>query len=353
MTTLTAPRPVEPGAAPAAAAGTSVAAALGVGSWSWSESGSCIWSFTKGQDTLALAGPRTHGCARQAHRFPRRRPRRPRHQSPDPVHLLAGRGASSTPSNGCSAWSRSPNLPRPVPKSAGWASSRSRSGSGYVVAGWRIPVLVALSFGSFALFGYWEEAMDLLIVTFVAVVLCVIIGMPLGVRIGTSRKAIAVITPILDLMQTMPTFVYLLPVALFFGIGASGCGGLHPHLCASADHPDRRPRHRPCRPPRSRRPTRWARPSGSGCEGPAARWPARPSSSASTRRSWRRCRWRRSRAFVNGPGFGRAGARGVSSGWTSEAPSSPGLAIVVMAVMLDRTTTAASERGELVARGGG
>ena len=47
--------------------------------------------------------------------------------------------------------------------------------------------------------------------------------MPLAVLVGTSDRADAVITPVLDLMQTMPTFVYLMPVVLFFGIGV--CGG--------------------------------------------------------------------------------------------------------------------------------
>ena len=78
------------------------------------------------------------------------------------------------------------------------------------------------SFLSFGVFGYWEDSMDLLIVTFVSVAIAVIIGLPLAVLVGTSARANRIITVFLDFMQTMPTFVYLLPVVLFFGIGVSG-----------------------------------------------------------------------------------------------------------------------------------
>ena len=63
--------------------------------------------------------------------------------------------------------------------------------------------------------------MDLLIVTFVAVAITIIVGMPLAVWIASSTRAERAVTVVLDLMQTMPTFVYLLPIVLFFGIGAS------------------------------------------------------------------------------------------------------------------------------------
>ncbi len=63
--------------------------------------------------------------------------------------------------------------------------------------------------------------MDLLIVTFVAVAITIVVGMPLAVWIASSRRAERAVTVVLDLMQTMPTFVYLLPIVLFFGIGAS------------------------------------------------------------------------------------------------------------------------------------
>ena len=65
---------------------------------------------------------------------------------------------------------------------------------GYAIANWRIALLVAASFFSFGLFGYWSDSMDLLIVTVVSVAIAVVIGMPLAVWIGTSPRANAVIS---------------------------------------------------------------------------------------------------------------------------------------------------------------
>jgi glycine betaine/proline transport system permease protein len=89
------------------------------------------------------------------------------------------------------------------------------------VAGWRLAVLTALVFGAFGTFGYWQESLDTLVVTFVSVVLVLLIGLPLGVWMGTNRRVSQVVTPVLDVMQTLPSFVYLLPVTLFFGIGGA------------------------------------------------------------------------------------------------------------------------------------
>ncbi len=75
---------------------------------------------------------------------------------------------------------------------------------------------------AFGLFGYWADSMDLLIITFIAVTIAALIGIPLAVYYGTGGKVgVGIITSILDFMQTMPTFVYLVPIVLFFGIGAS------------------------------------------------------------------------------------------------------------------------------------
>ncbi|GAB2580927.1 ABC transporter permease [Microlunatus antarcticus] len=89
------------------------------------------------------------------------------------------------------------------------------------VAGWRLAVLTALVFAAFGTFGYWQESLDTLVVTFVSVVLVLVVGLPLGVWMGTSRRVSRVVTPVLDVMQTLPSFVYLLPVTLFFGIGGA------------------------------------------------------------------------------------------------------------------------------------
>ena len=91
----------------------------------------------------------------------------------------------------------------------------------FAVAGIRSAVLVFLITLSFGFLGYWADSMDTLIVTGVAVVICCMIGLPLGIAMARRRSVSAVITPVLDLMQTMPAFAYLAPLALLFGIGAS------------------------------------------------------------------------------------------------------------------------------------
>jgi glycine betaine/proline transport system permease protein len=72
---------------------------------------------------------------------------------------------------------------------------------------------------SLGLVGLWQESMDTLALTLAAVLLCLAIGIPAGVWIGLSERARRVATPVLDVLQAMPTFVYLAPLALFFLIG--------------------------------------------------------------------------------------------------------------------------------------
>ncbi|HEX6593587.1 MAG TPA: proline/glycine betaine ABC transporter permease [Bacillota bacterium] len=67
--------------------------------------------------------------------------------------------------------------------------------------------------------GYWGHMIETLSLVIVASILSVIIGVPTGILMSKSRTAEAIITPILDFMQTMPAFVYLIPAVAFFGIG--------------------------------------------------------------------------------------------------------------------------------------
>ncbi len=67
--------------------------------------------------------------------------------------------------------------------------------------------------------GYWEDTVDTLIITGVSVAVCILIGIPLGIWMSRSKAVTAALTPVLDVMQTMPSFAYLAPLALFFGIG--------------------------------------------------------------------------------------------------------------------------------------
>jgi len=88
-----------------------------------------------------------------------------------------------------------------------------------VVGTWRVAVLTAAGLVFIGLQGLWVEAMDTLALTLAAVFLCLVIGIPLGIWAGMSARVNRVITPVLDVMQTMPSFVYLAPLTLFFLIG--------------------------------------------------------------------------------------------------------------------------------------
>ena len=65
----------------------------------------------------------------------------------------------------------------------------------------------------------WSESMTTLAMIFTAVIFCIIIGIPLGILSSRSKTFEIIIRPILDIMQTIPSFVYLIPVVMLFGIG--------------------------------------------------------------------------------------------------------------------------------------
>ncbi len=112
-------------------------------------------------------------------------------------------------------------FPRPVPQ-VGWLGVVALfAWVTYALAGVRSTILVVLSLLSFGVLGYWSESIDLLIVTFTAVLIAVLVGIPLGIAMSRSRTVTAVATPVLDVMQTMPSFAYLLPLVLLFSIGPS------------------------------------------------------------------------------------------------------------------------------------
>ncbi|MFO1443501.1 proline/glycine betaine ABC transporter permease [Bacillus sp. Bva_UNVM-123] len=67
--------------------------------------------------------------------------------------------------------------------------------------------------------GYWEPMLETLALVLTAVFISVIIGVPTGIWASQNKKVKQIITPILDFMQTMPAFVYLIPAIFFFNIG--------------------------------------------------------------------------------------------------------------------------------------
>jgi glycine betaine/proline transport system permease protein len=65
----------------------------------------------------------------------------------------------------------------------------------------------------------WSESMTTLAMIFTAVIFCILIGIPLGILCSRSKTFETIMRPILDVMQTIPSFVYLIPVVMLFGIG--------------------------------------------------------------------------------------------------------------------------------------
>jgi len=86
-------------------------------------------------------------------------------------------------------------------------------------AGPRVAVFTAAALAYIALLGYWAVAMETVALVGAAVILCVVIGIPLGIWFGKSQRAYKFAEPVLDLMQTLPAFVYLIPIIAFFGTG--------------------------------------------------------------------------------------------------------------------------------------
>ena len=68
-------------------------------------------------------------------------------------------------------------------------------------------------------FGLWDKLMQTLALMMVSTTLTVIIGLPMGIWMSTSPRLRKVLEPVLDVMQTLPTFVYLVPVLMLFGLG--------------------------------------------------------------------------------------------------------------------------------------
>jgi glycine betaine/proline transport system permease protein len=85
--------------------------------------------------------------------------------------------------------------------------------------GWRAGLIILAAFVSFALMGLWEESMQTLALMLAAVALSLAVGMPLGIWAGRSQRVQRAITPVLDAMQIVPPFAYLMPVVILFSVG--------------------------------------------------------------------------------------------------------------------------------------
>jgi glycine betaine/proline transport system permease protein len=95
----------------------------------------------------------------------------------------------------------------------------------FVLIGWylrrsiAVAVLTILGFAFILNQGYWDETVETLTLVLSACIICMAVGVPIGIACAHRPKLYAFLQPVLDLMQTLPTFVYLIPAIIFFGIG--------------------------------------------------------------------------------------------------------------------------------------
>ena len=90
---------------------------------------------------------------------------------------------------------------------------------GIYISTWKSGVIYGLMLLAIGGMGLWEEMVITLGIVITAVLISIIIGIPLGILAAYSKRATLLISPLLDAMQTMPSFVYLIPAVMFFGLG--------------------------------------------------------------------------------------------------------------------------------------
>lgn len=242
-------------------------------------------------------------------------------------------------------------FPRPVPQ-IGWLGTIALAmWVTYAVAGGRSVALVTFAFLAFGFLGFWEDSIDTLIITFVAVTFSLLLGIPLGVWMARSKVVTAIVTPVLDLMQTMPSFVYLLPFVILFGIG-SACAVLVtlvyalPPVTRITAYAIRNVSATTIEATSSLGQTKFQRLKN--VELPMAK---RTIIVGVNQTMMAALSMVTIAAFIDSPGLGQPVIEGLIRGDLGGAFVS-GLCIVIMAIMLDRTTTAASIRAETAGRSG-
>ena len=162
------------------------------------------WAVFKGQDTLATGFQDLTAFHRWLNDLS------------DQIQLAAAQGnwffdgvigSISDALNAIVSWAQelisTPAFPRPVPE-IGWLGVAALlPWIGYAVAGLRPALLVLATVLAFGFLGYWKDSLDTLIITVLAVLICCLIGLPLGIAMARRRSVSALVTPVLDLMQTM------------------------------------------------------------------------------------------------------------------------------------------------------
>ena len=84
---------------------------------------------------------------------------------------------------------------------------------------WKLVLGTAISFFLIGYFGMWKDCMATVAIITVCVIICMTVGIPVGVLMARSNRVEKTMLPILDMMQTIPSFVYLIPILMLLGIG--------------------------------------------------------------------------------------------------------------------------------------
>lgn len=84
---------------------------------------------------------------------------------------------------------------------------------------WGLPIFILVGLLLIQNLGYWEDTMLTLSLILASSIISIVIGVPTGIWMAKNQTVKSIVTPILDFMQTMPAFVYLIPAVSFFGIG--------------------------------------------------------------------------------------------------------------------------------------
>ena len=84
---------------------------------------------------------------------------------------------------------------------------------------WKLVAGAAVAFFLIGYFGMWKDCMSTLAIITVCVIICMVVGIPVGVLMARSDRTEKTILPVLDMMQTIPSFVYLIPILMLLGIG--------------------------------------------------------------------------------------------------------------------------------------
>lgn len=100
-----------------------------------------------------------------------------------------------------------------------WVVAGAVLGLAWRAGGWRLGLFSVAGVGYLRAFGFWEGAMSTISLVAAAVFACVLLGLPIGILCAKNARLWQLTRPLLDAMQTMPSFVYLIPAIALFSIG--------------------------------------------------------------------------------------------------------------------------------------